>query len=303
MWFAREKQITVRLVGGLGNQMFQYTAARAVAIRTHGRLFLDLSWFGCVSGRSFKLGEFEIVAEAANDEKTLGQVLSFARISRIWKFLRRRIGLEKEPRCLTEKTFCYDPAIRTLLPPIYLDGYWQSERYFDDCMEAIRREFRFRVGPSPIAAELIKEINSCTSVCLHVRRGDYVTDQAANRVHGVLSIDYYQRAAMLIRRQFPYAIFYVFSNDPGWVTLHLSPLFELRQIRLEGPDADLSEFRLMRSCSHFIIANSSFSWWAAWLGENPEKQVIAPTPWFKDASKDTRDLIPANWIKLEAHLD
>jgi hypothetical protein len=193
-----------------------------------------------------------------------------------------------------ESTINYDPNIRTLHEPVCLVGYWQSERYFIDSADGIRADFTLRQPLSDANAGLLKLARSGDSVGLHVRRGDFVSLNDAAQVHGLCSVDYYRRAISLIRNRCPECRFLVFSDDPQWARagLPLDPSTIFVTGNAETPEQDLA---LMSACKHHIIANSSFSWWAGWLGDSPDQMVIAPAPWYASPKLDARDLAVSRW--------
>ncbi len=290
--------LVARLTGGLGNQMFQYAAGRALADRLGAELLLDTRAFGHTlafhpySRREYALGQFKLRARVAApaELKTwpkwvteVGMRLPLFRpLFRRWHF---------------EPAFSYDPGVRTLQAPVCLVGYWQSERYFIDSADRIRGDFTLQEPLTGTNAQSLEHAHSGNSVGLHVRRGDFAELKAAAQMHGLCSIDYYRRAISLLRERSPGCRFLVFSDDLEWARAEL-PLDSSAVFvkgNAERPELDLM---LMRACSHQIIANSSFSWWGAWLAANPSRIVVAPKRWFLNVSRDTSDLIPNNWIRM-----
>jgi hypothetical protein len=265
--------VVAGLVGGLGNQMFQYAAARAVALRTGAALVLDLSWFPTQSKQDFGLDAFPISATVLEVEQTdSGDA--------------RRLPIVKE------RGFHFQPTLLTAAPSCYLEGYWQSERYFEVVADDVRRDFL--IDPPP-AAESLRNQDLDRAVSVHVRRGDYVTEAETLAYHGVCSLEYYARAMDVARRLVPGARFFLFSDDPAWVAANLG-----------GPDAVVvseqdspahRDLLLMAQCRHHVLANSSFSWWGAWLSR-PGGVTIAPRPWFLTAENNTKDLLPPAWLSL-----
>jgi hypothetical protein len=193
-----------------------------------------------------------------------------------------------------EAGITYDPSILTLHEPVCLVGYWQSERYFIDTADRIRADFTLREPLAGANARLLELARSAGSVGLHVRRGDFVSLNDAAQVHGVCSIEYYRRAISLVRKRCPECHFLIFSNDSQWARAEL-PL-DASAVFVTGneqqPEQDLA---LMSACKHHIIANSSFSWWAGWLGYSPDQIVIAPSPWYASPKLDARDLAVSRW--------
>ncbi|HXE95465.1 MAG TPA: alpha-1,2-fucosyltransferase [Dongiaceae bacterium] len=288
--------IIVKLIGGLGNQMFQYAAARSLSLRHGTELKLDLFFLeGEQVGntpRKFELDNFCITAEKASRwEVSSMSGRGSSRLATTCARLFQRAAGYTDYR---EKFFHFDPRVSTLPDNVYLEGYWQSERYFADIGDIIRKEFMVTPPLTGRNLELACEIQSVNSVSLHVRRGDYVTEE---KTHGVCDIEYYRKAEERVAQELGNPEFFVFSDDPEWVASNLKLRHPARYIRNNGgmPHEDL---RLMSLCRHNIIANSSFSWWGAWLNDNPGKSVFAPREWFRDKRYNTADILPESWIKL-----
>jgi hypothetical protein len=290
--------IIVRLIGGLGNQMFQYAAGRALAFRLQVKLKLDVLDFPLYKRRSYSLSVFDL-EESFATEKEVAR-LKFGRTSWFKKFHVRKGGKEALPAAsyIREKHYHFDPDILELPDGVYLDGYWQSEAYFREIEDIVRQDFTIRIPPSDENRRLAERIRSVESVSLHIRRGDYVSDPTTNAYHGVLDPEYYQRAMDLIRSRVADAHFFVFSDDPDWAKTNLPDRNSLMVVNINREACAYEDFRLMSFCKNHIIANSSFSWWGAWLSQNQEKIVIAPRRWFQDLSVKTTDLIPTSWLRI-----
>ena len=293
--------VIVRLSGGIGNQMFQYAAARRVSCVNNAPLFLDLAWFqepGWWTQRNYELGAFRITGEEASDDvvnafKTKRQNALFRRLP---FFLKKRIFHTRQTHII-EKSFDFDPDILNLHDNVYLDGHWQSEKYFSDIEPVIRREFSFRTDPTESNRRMLARIASCESVSIHIRRGDYVTLPEANAFHGLCPPSYYQSAVDYLARQLDRPVIFVFSDDIAWAKENLTFLYETHFMDHNGPERGDEDMRLMSACRHHIIANSSFSWWGAWLCNHPDKMVCVPSKWFNSKS-ETPDNIPASWVRL-----
>jgi hypothetical protein len=287
--------VIVRLTGGLGNQMFQYAAGRALADRLGAELLLDTRAFGNplafqdYTRRAYALSPFKLRAKLAT-----AQDLKHWPVWPVEIGMRLRVVRPLFRRWHFESGINYDPTLPALREPVCLVGYWQSERYFIDIADRIRADFALAQAMSGENARLLELAQSGHSVGLHVRRGDFVSLNDAAQVHGLCSVDYYRRAIGLVRDRYPECRFLVFSDDTPWARAEL-PL-GASAVFVEGnerqPEQDLA---LMSACRHHIIANSSFSWWAAWLGYSPEQMVIAPTPWYASAKLDARDLVVPRW--------
>jgi hypothetical protein len=289
--------IIVRLNGGLGNQMFQFAAGKALAIQKKTRLLLDISGFDNLpqgtTKRAYELGSFDIKAEFAG----VRQIEMLARPKGIIRLLdKSRPYYRKTVYC--EPFFHYDPNFFRASSNTILAGYWQSEKYFKDAAAVIRNELQVKAPLSPATQALARHIDSVNAVSIHIRRGDYVSDEKTNQYHGTCSLDYYAGALSLLMQRTSGAELFVFSDEIGWAEKNLvSPLPSHFVQRNDGgqPYEDLF---LMSRCRHHIIANSSFSWWGAWLNKNPGKIVIAPSKWFNESDADTKDLLPGEWLKV-----
>lgn len=294
--------IVVRLRGGLGNQLFQYCAGRAAASRWNAPIKLDLYSFPDHLGRDYELGVYSIQAAGTatwEDRKAL----CYLPPTLLARLKRKLLGGQPVYRHAStyiqrlEGICAYYPEIFELGPDLYLDGYWQSWKYFAGIADTIRFELSRpeQVGSAALAlADRITANEQAVSV--HVRRGDYANDAKTTAFHGLCTIEYYQQAVDQIRSTVPGAHFFIFSDEPDWVEENLL---------LDGPTTLVppghtgpEDLWLMSQCRHQIIANSSFSWWGAWLNPNPDKLVIAPKRWFADESVDTTDLIPPEWDRI-----
>lgn len=294
--------IAVKLQGGLGNQMFQYAAAYALATKCRAELKLDLSFLeatAAVEPDGFTIRKFGLDIFPAIEKKFLSEkerqrfIRPGGRDS-----IRKAIGWSY-PKIFIEHGFSFNDDFLLQKDPVYLDGYWQSEKYFAQNEAAIRRQFAF-----PLAAidaenlQTLATIQNCNSVSVHVRRADYLHPKIA-AYHGVCSPQYYHQAVAHLKNEINNAAFFVFTDDVGWATENLLPFMQNTMIVQDNSGADSwKDMFLMSKCKHHIIANSSFSWWGAWLGINPQKIIVVPKDWFATAERDTTDLLPDSWIKL-----
>jgi hypothetical protein len=276
--------IVVALDGGLGNQMFQYAAGRATSLRLRLPLTVDLRPLRHRSHRRYGLDAFQGCAglPIAGQESWLNRLFG--------RFAAR-------PTHLTESGFAFDERILSIAGPARLEGYFQSERYFAEHAATIRRDFlpgteeRDRI--EALASRLLPA-GPCVS--LHVRRGDYVHPEVM-ATHGLMGPDYYERALRMVAKRAGPVVVCVFSDDPAWVRANLALPPDTRFISEQTRSA-LQDLILMSRCTHHITANSSFSWWGAWLNPSPDKTVVTPERWFQPASGlDTRDLRPAGWLQ------
>lgn len=293
--------VIVKLMGGLGNQMFQYAVGRRLAHAHNSVLKLDISGFAqqkFATKRTYVLSHFNIQSQIASMEE-IG-ALTLHPMEKEVKFFRplfRRLSW-RPPTYIRCFEVSFQPHILKLPDEVCLEGYWQSEKYFTDIAEILRRELTLKNPPTGENQKWVQRIQSCPSVSVHVRRGDFLADPKTHQTHGVCTLDYYERAVHRVTEVVKNPVFFVFSDDPAWAKEYLKIPFPASFID-HNQDRQEEDFRLMNLCRHHILANSSFSWWAAWLNPNPDKMVIAPQPWFKDLKYDTRDLLPDEWIKVK----
>uniref|UniRef100_A0A7C1TAP0 Alpha-1,2-fucosyltransferase n=1 Tax=Agrobacterium albertimagni TaxID=147266 RepID=A0A7C1TAP0_9HYPH len=291
--------IIVKLLGGLGNQMFQFATGRAVAHRLNAELLLDVSAFTHYDLRRYELDSWAIRARPATPEELTRAGVSAAPPTFVRRLM-QAAGFGLPMNRFQEASFAYDPRILAVKDPAYLDGYFQSARYFADVAGLLREEFVLRAPVDDRNAEVRRKIDEsgASAVSLHIRRGDYVTNAHTAQYHGVCSLDYYRRAVAHIAERCPAPRFFVFSDDLDWVKDNLHIEQEMVLVDANGPDSGAWDMALMMACRHHIIANSSFSWWGAWLNPHPEKIIVAPQQWFSGATHDTRDLVPGDWVRL-----
>ncbi len=291
--------IVVKLLGGLGNQMFQYALGRKMAILHSDELWLDGSFFsekGSHTPREYELDIFQIHASLASGE-LLKQCIP-APATRMHRWINKWLGRNVQSIQYHEKGHAFQPEVFHHKGDIHLIGYWQSQNYFLDIADTIREDFTFRIPPQGLNADLITQMNSCNAVSIHIRRGDYVSNASASAFHGLCGVDYYQAAVERIAKGTPNIHLFIFSDDMEWVKQHLRFDYPMTYIDHNHGKQSWEDMRLMASCKHHIIANSSFSWWAAWLNPSTDKKVVAPSRWFMDASINTQDVLPTDWIKL-----
>ncbi len=294
-----ENMIIVKLIGGLGNQMFQYASGRYLAHKYRTELKLDIRDFKNYALRNYDLNCFDIIENFATSSE-LSHIL-FPSDRPVIKVSKRFIWnvLRVQPiEYIKETEYSFQQNFLKLQDNVYLDGYWQSEKYFLDIENIIRKEFSVVKPLTSTSQDLAERIKNCESVSLHVRRGDYVSDPKTNSMHGVCGVDYYRNAIDLIREKIETPCFFIFSDDSEWACFNIKPNAPTIYVRHNDYSRDYEDIFLMSMCKHHIIANSSFSWWGAWLNENPEKIVIAPKKWFNSKNMDTKDLLPDKWQKL-----
>ncbi len=277
--------------------MFQYATARSLADRYNELLKLDISGFKDYTLRHYELGDFNIRAEIA-DKKDLDFFMISTKRQSLWQRIQKRVPFFTSKMVFREASFTYDDRFCSLRAPVYLDGYWQTERYFAFNSEAIRQDFMPHIQLDERNREILSQIEIQNAVSLHVRRGDYVSDPRTNDFHGVCSLEYYHAAVRYIAKRVKQPHIFVFSDDYSWARNNLDLQYPSTFLNANSNDRGIFDMILMRHCQHHIIANSSFSWWGAWLNPSPDKIVITPKSWFNKAQRDTRDLIPQTWITL-----
>ena len=285
--------------GGIGNQMFQYAAGRALSLLSQQSFYLDLQDFQDYSlHQGFQLNDvFNLNVDIA-DEQFLSSALGLRNQKFLRKLLKRPLfKLMRGSQFVVEPHFHYWPGFNSLRSDTYLYGYWQSEKYFKSIESTIRTDFQFIHALDSTNAVLAREMKDTTSVSIHIRRGDYLSDHRTTKIMHVCDLDYYQRAINYIGSRIRDPIFYIFSDDMLWVKRQLSIPGDVKFVEHNLGKESYRDMQLMSLCKHNIIANSSFSWWGAWLNTNSDKLVVAPTRWFVNNNSDI-DLIPDCWARL-----
>jgi len=285
--------------GGIGNQMFQYAAGRALSIATKQPFFVDLQDFkGYTLHHGFQLNKvFDLQVEVA-DEQLLGAELGFRNLHLIRQLIKRPLfKLMRGGQFILEPHFQYWPQFENLTSGCYLHGYWQSEKYFQSIENTIRTDFRFHYALDGKNELLAREMKATPSVSVHIRRGDYLSDAKTAQIMHVCELDYYHRAFEYMGKLLINPVFYIFSDDMVWVKEWLSIPHQIRYVEHNLGQESYRDMQLMSLCKNHIIANSSFSWWGAWLNANPGKLVIAPQKWFTNGNSD-KDLLPDKWVRL-----
>lgn len=292
--------IITNIIGGLGNQLFQYAAAYRLAKIHNCKLFLDISDYAKYPDRKFELSHFNISGSILNSKEKFWFIKNqkksvYKRIVSIIARIEKRtiVFYVKEPY------FHFFPDLVKTPIPCYIEGYWQSEKYFLDIKHDLVKEFTLNSPISEVTLRCMKRIRKSNSICIHIRRGDYVSNMDANTFHGLCSLKYYYNGVEQIRQHIDSPVFFVFSDDSEWVRKNFCIDEPTYYITHNGIDKAYEDLYLMSQCSHHIIANSSFSWWGAWLGEKKGQIVIAPKPWFNYQYYNYDDIIPERWITIE----
>lgn len=278
--------------------MFQYACGRSLALHKKTGYKVDKTWFNNIeqrfTQRDFRLDKLQTKLQYATlqeIQKLKQPKYPFIINSIYW---RRQYALPYYKRhFFKEQGFAYDEHIVQCNNDVYLQGFFQSHKYFDDIRAELLTEFIPDNTPA-IVAEKEKNIRASNAVSLHIRRGDYVT---VGNMQYVLDLEYYRKALALIKEKEGDIKVFIFSDEPQWAQANLNLDVEVEIVSAPEilPEHDIY---LMSCCKHNIIANSSFSWWGAWLNNNHAKTVVAPLQWFKANDKNTNDLIPADWIRI-----
>lgn len=291
--------IIVQLSGGLGNQMFQYAFARNLA-RIHGAtLKMDISGYAPNSERQYALSPFNVQENFATPYEI--KCFTDPKQNAIGKWIHSLLHNhpKKTKSYIRVKSPHFDPKYLKLPDNIYLSGYFQSEKYFINIADIIRSEFKIKDEMDSENRKIAEMMQSSQSVSIHIRHGDYVTNPKANQTHGICGLDYYNRCIEQISSKVKSPHFFVFSNDINWCRDNLKMPKDVIYIDYNQPNEAHKDLRLMSFCKYHIIANSTFSWWGAWLAAYKDKIVFVPKKWFvKDIN--TEGMIPDNWIKVRA---
>ncbi len=312
-----EPKIITRLDGGLGNQMFQYSLGRALSLLHHAPLYLDISVYRSYSTRQYALDVFNIAASALPTPGPFVTKLPLFRAAgRVMGNIARQLppgvvamisgmaakgskvkipdAIAADPGHLRRESeqFAFDSTVLASHPPIFLVGFWQNEKYFSAFRETIQRDFTLRAPLSATARAYAKAVAQQPSASLHIRRGDYVHSSARQRLN-VCGLEYYHDALRIVNSSIPGVRIFVFSDEIAWARANL----KIDRVTFVEGCRDFEELFLMSRCNHNIIANSSFSWWGAWLNTKADKLVIAPCRWLNGGT-DGRTPVPDAWKKI-----
>lgn len=290
--------IIVKIIGGLGNQMFQYAFARSISLRNNIEFRIDITGFKTYKLREYKLNNLSICENIASlielqkfNDRAPNKFKLLLNLEKIKIYYKRSRIVEKYP-------FKFDQNMFHVKDNSYLIGYWQNENYFKKYRDIILKDFTVKAPLSGKNYEVSHMISEANSVSIHIRRGDYANDNSTNMTHGLCDINYYIRSIHLINQNVCSPYFFIFSDDIDWAKENLKGIKQIYFVEHNSEENDYEDMRLMSLCNHNIIANSSFSWWGAWLNTNPSKIVIAPQKWFNDPNRSADGIIPAEWLKI-----
>lgn len=276
--------IFVDIRGGLGNQLFQYATARSLAIDKGSDFLMNLSDYESEDSKKvdhveFKLNHFNIDFKKQIEED---EIKNYPNVKTI-----------VEP--LSSDNFSPYFDFTKYSGNIYLRGYWQDERYFKHNEQIIKEDLQVATPPNKKNQKMLDEISESNGICISFRRGEYL-DSYFIAQFGICTEDYYKKAINFITRKVENPTFFIFSDDVDWIEDNVKLNYPTIPITFNGVGDEHEELRLMANCNHFILANSSFSWWGAWLSKNKNKLVFAPKPWFNSYTKES--ILCANWIQL-----
>ncbi len=291
--------IVVKLLGGLGNQMFQYAAGRALATKHGVPLKIDISALkndskGAYTQRHYELDCFNIQATIAT-EKDLAAFQPFHN-NQILRLAQRKFPFLFSSIYFAESGSQFNSTFNNLKSNSYLDGYWQSEAYFKNIRVQLLSDFVLKDSMPRSLETWCDKITSVNSVSMHVRRGDYVNLPSANAFHGLCSMTYYENAFSKLQAEEQNLEIFVFSDDITWCKQNFN--FRVNTHFVEHTDKAYWDLYLMSLCKHNIIANSSFSWWGAWLNQHTNKRVFVPEYWFTNIKSHSIDILAPNWESI-----
>lgn len=290
--------IIIRLKGGMGNQLFQYAFGLSLAKKLNTSLRLDLSSLldrskGNFVYRNYDLSIFNVKATFLTSPSVLEKVYRL-KSSLITKMVRQSIN--KGRHFVKEVDFHYQQELvdQATTNSIY-EGWFQSERYFDDVKGLLRKQFTFKAPLLPRSQSLFHYIQSSNSICLNVRRTDFLKVDNLNTTNK----EYFLKAAEYLAQKIENPVFFIFSDDVKWCEENIVLNHPAKIVDHKHKGIKFGNYlQLMSHCKHFIIPNSSFAWWAVWMNQYEGKMVVAPKNWFNDPSIETNDLVPKNWIRL-----
>ena len=291
----------VKFNGGLGNQMFQYAFASSIAYEYGIDVAFDFSYFDDVklhdevTTRYFELDVFNLNCKSATKED-LAQIKRPEFDSKLKNSFAKKFPAMFGINFYREKNnTCFNRSLVNNDVYAYYDGYFQNEKYFKHLRPHLLNDFSLKIAIDEKNKAMLEKISKPDSVSIHIRRGDYVTLDYVNKMHGECTLEYYEKAIEYIAKRVKSPHFFLFSDDIQWVIENLKINYPFTIVDF-NQGKGWFDLNLMKSCKHNIIANSSFSWWGAWLNESSSKIVIAPKKW--SAKKQRCDIVPREWIKL-----
>ncbi|MBS1646336.1 MAG: alpha-1,2-fucosyltransferase [Bacteroidetes bacterium] len=298
--------ILVRLMGGLGNQMFQYAFGRRMAFIHNTELVLDQSLLldksqphELVTHRDFDLDIFNIQDYRWATEEEIFSFNGNPKASALKKGVRKIKNAIIPKQLIIQRFNEYNKQYLSIKNNTCFVGRWQSELYFKDAEQQIRKEFTITTLLNNEIKKTAENIKNTNSICLHIRRGDLITSSVYSSSIGALSMEYYTQAIHYIKQQIENPTFFIFSDDIEWCKQNIilpDPTFYMNNTTA-GEKAE-GHLHLMQQCKHFIISNSTYAWWGAWLSANKNKRVIYPENWYKDSKYNNPSMSPKSWVPL-----
>lgn len=287
--------ITVRIKGGLGNQLFQYAAAYALSQRLGQEIQLDASFFPHQNLRGYKLDKLKIVhCSTSSRMPILVETVKNRYVNKLLRTMHITFPLKKPLYLLQSNTTPTKEFLSISAKEVYLDGYYQSELYFKECREALCRQFVPAYEQEVEYHNALQAIQNTNSVAVHVRRGDFLNFQnKSNTFYYVLSTQYYHNAISYIEKGVDAPVFFWFSDDIEWVKENFGESSNFVFVTMHTKNPDIDELMLMKNCKHIITANSTFSWWASWLNQHEDSIHICPAKRYGNSQ-----MIPESWIKI-----
>lgn len=291
--------IIVRLNGGLGNQLFQYAFAKSLSIQKKvpflldDRYLIDRTPRRAFTFREYDLSIFNIQVNFFKQGKTLLPYWVYA--DKLIIKLMEQLSFSISSNLYVEPYFHFNPNYIHLSNDCYCIGYFQSYKYLEPIKEILKEELSFKDPISSNCINILSKIQNSNSVCVHIRKGDFIN----HTFHGTIKTSYYYDAVKHLSNQITSLQLFVFSDDINWCKTNLS--FAQPTIYVDDIYAGLkgrNHFELMMNCRHFIISNSSFAWWAAYLAKNSNKKVVAPLAWLNNKKINTKDITPPDWVRL-----
>ena len=293
--------IVVKLQGGLGNQLFQYAIGKSLSLHYDTQLFLDLTHLlDRTPTKDFVFRGYDLDMFNLEDVAFFNDKIK----AKFWKKSWIRSVFFSSPIYYKEKGFHFDEALFTLKKGnIYLDGYWQSQKYFGKYESILRSKIKFHNHLTFEQTKLIEDLRLNNSICVNFRRTDYVELMSANKVHGVTPIGFYHKSLQQIKEKTNDVFkIYVFSDDIEWCRKNfiIDDAIYFVEHELYKGDRFSTYLELMSNCKYFIIPNSTFAWWAAWISNAKGENIYVPYQWFKDETlqSQTKDLIPETWNRV-----
>lgn len=293
--------IIVKLYGGLGNQMFQYAIGRYLSLKHSTQLKFDIYYQKTRTDFNpediedlFRIYNLPVEIASNEDIRKICSLRNSFRIPFISHFILKTQNYFKEENIM------FNPKILSVPDNSYLDGYWQTEKYIIDIRKQLIKDFTLTeelTGNNMTTAESINRTEN--SVSIHIRGRDYLNNQATNSTHFVCDFNYYNSCIEYITQRFDNPYYFIFTDDPDWVKdgFPIKYPHTIIQNNQWNKNSHI-DMHLMSLCKHNIVANSSFSWWAAWLNQNEKKTVLSPAKWYRNDIYNKNDVVPQQWIKI-----